>query len=290
MRILVTGATGFVGSRLVEHLGERHELYAIGRRPPPAELAGRATWIEQDLREFDPAALPDRIDGIVHLAQSEHYRDFPDGAPDMFAVNVASTAAALDYARHAGAHTFVLASTGGLYGYRSHPIRERDDAPRPTTYYFRSKRSAEVLAEAYAGLFSVIVFRFFFVYGVGQRRMLIRTLIDKVLDGEEIVIDGDPGLTINPIHVDDAVRAFEPAFGLGRSDTFNIAGAEQVTITDLVRLIGEIAGRQPAITNNANQPEGDLVADIRRLREVLGVTPEMSLRDGLRSVIPSFRL
>ncbi|HEX6025628.1 MAG TPA: NAD(P)-dependent oxidoreductase [Solirubrobacter sp.] len=285
MRLLITGATGFVGSRLVEHLADRHDVYAIARRPPTGQLGSRATWIEQDLRAFDESALPDEVDGIVHLAQSALYREFPAGAPDVFAVNVGSTFSILEYARRAGARSVVLASTGGVYGYRRHPIRELEDEPRPTTFYFRSKRSAELLAEAYAELFSVVVFRFFFVYGAGQQRMLIPTLIEKVVSGDEIVIDGDPGLAINPIHVDDAVRAFEPALELGRSTTLNVAGNERVTITELVRLIGEIAGRRANITHRPAQPDGDLVADIGRLREVLGVSPEISLRDGLRDAI-----
>ena len=285
MRLLITGAAGFVGSHLVDHLADRHEVYAMTRRAPPPELAGRATWIEQDLCAFDETALPEQVDGIVHLAQSAHYREFPDGAPDVFAVNVSSTFSLLEYARRAGARSVVLASTGGLYGYRRHPIREVEDEPRPTTFYFRSKRAAEILAEAYTDLFSVVVFRFFFVYGAGQTRMLIPTLIDKVVSGQEIVVDGDPGLTINPIHVDDAVRAFEPALELGRSTTLNVAGEEHVTVTGLVDLIGEIAGRAPAITHGPAQADGDLVADIGRLRELLGVHPEISLRDGLRSAI-----
>lgn len=285
MKLLITGATGFVGSRLVRHLAGRHDLYAIARRPPPDDLAGLATWIEQDLRSFDPSALPARIDAIVHLAQSVHYRDFPDGASDVFAVNVASTAATLEYARKAGARAFVLASTGGLYGYRDHPIHELQDAPRPTTFYFRSKRSAELLAEAYADLLSVIVFRFFFVYGPGQTRMLIPTLIDRVASGKPVTVDGNPGLSINPIHVDDAVRAFEPALALGRSETINVAGRERVTITKLVQLIGEIAGRPADVAHNLKQPPGDLVADIARLDEILGVMPEVPLEDGLRGAI-----
>ena len=291
MRLLITGATGFVGSRLLDHLADRHEVYAMARRPPSPELSSRATWIEQDLRAFDDTALPDRVDGIVHLAQSPLYREFPEGAPDVFAVNVGSTFSILEYAHRAGARSVVLASTGGVYGYRQHPIRELDDEPQPTTFYFRSKRAAEILAEAYAELYSVVVFRFFFVYGAGQRRMLIPTLIDKVVSGQEIVVDGDPGLTINPIHVDDAVRAFEPALEFGRSTTLNVAGSERVTITDLVRLIGEIASRPAIIAHGPAQPEGDLVADIGRLREVLDITPEISLRDGLRSAIeiPSSR-
>jgi UDP-glucose 4-epimerase len=285
VKLLVTGAAGFVGSHLIEHLAGRHELYAVTRRPPPAALADGAQWIEQDLIRLDPDALPARIDGVVHLAQSPHYRNFPDGARDVFAVNVASTFSLLEYARRAGARAFVLASTGGVYGYRPHPISEREDEPRPTTFYFRSKRSAEILAEAYAGLFTVVVLRLFFVYGAGQRRMLIASLIDKVTGGEPIVVDGDPGLSINPIHIDDAVRVFEPALTLGRSATLNVAGPERVTITELVRLIGEIAGRPPAITYSAAQPEGDLVAAIGRLREVLGVVPSIPLADGLRAAI-----
>jgi nucleoside-diphosphate-sugar epimerase len=291
MRLLVTGGTGFVGSHLIAHLANRHELYAIARRAPPPEIADRATWIEQDLDRFDPAALPARVDGVIHLAQSSHYRDFPAGAPDVFSVNVASTFALLEYARKAGARSFVLASTGGLYGYRPHPIREDEDAPRPTTFYFRSKRSAELIADAYSEMLSVIVLRFFFVYGPGQTRMLIPTLIDKIARGEEIVVEGDPGLSINPIHVDDAVRVFEPALELGGSATFNVAGSERVTLSELVRLIGEIAGRSPAIVHTDAQPEGDLVADVARMRDVLGVAPQVPLSAGLGSAIatPSSR-
>jgi nucleoside-diphosphate-sugar epimerase len=81
------------------------------------------------------------------------------------------------------------------------------------------------------------------------------------------------------------VRAFEPALELGRSTTLNVAGTERVTITDLVGLIGELAGRPAIVTHGPAQPEGDLVADIGRLREVLDITPEVSLRDGLRSAL-----
>ena len=66
----------------------------------------------------------------------------------MFAVNVASTSGLLDYARRAGARAFVLASTGGVYDYHPDPIRESEQDPRPTTFYFRSKRAAELLPVA----------------------------------------------------------------------------------------------------------------------------------------------
>ena len=64
---------------------------------------------------FEPTHLPSHIDGVLHLAQSHAYRDFPAGAVDMFRVNVASTASLLEYARRAGASRFYLASTGSVY-------------------------------------------------------------------------------------------------------------------------------------------------------------------------------
>ena len=284
MRLLVTGATGFVGSRLIAHLADRHQLYAVARRQPE-RAPESCTWIEQDLRTLQPDLLPDSIDGVIHLAQSTRYRDFPDGAEDMFAVNVASTCGLLEYARRAGARAFVLASTGGVYDYHPDPISESEQEPRPTTFYFRSKRAAEILAGSYTDLFAVMVLRFFFVYGPGQTRMLIPTLTDKVDAGQEIVIEGDPGLRINPIHVDDAIRAFEPALDAGISATINVAGPEGLTITDLIGLIGEILGRSPSVTHDDAQPPGDLVADIRRLRELLGVVPAISPAEGLRATL-----
>ena len=129
------------------------------------------------------------------------------------------------------------------------------------------------------------VFRFFFVYGPGQTRMLIPTLIEKVEAGQEIVIEGDPGLRINPIHVDEDVRAFEPALDAGASATINVAGPDGITITDLVDRIGDLLGRSPSVTHSASHPPGDLVADIRRLRQLLGVVPTISPAEGLRDTV-----
>jgi UDP-glucose 4-epimerase len=289
MRIVVTGAGGFLGRHLVAELGSRHELVALTRRPPEPELRGLARWVIGDLRELDVSALPDRIDAVIHLAQSSRYREFPAGAEDMFAVNVASTFALLEYAREAAASTFALASTGGVYGYSAEPVTESDQ-PRPTTFYFRSKLAAEALVEGYAEHFRPLTLRFFFIYGPGQKRMLIPVLAAKVAAREDIVIEGDPGLRINPIYVEDAARVFEPALASGATGTFNVAGDEQVTISELVALMGETAGERPRVRHEAARTDGDLVADCSRMREELGVRPQVSLAAGLRSVVAGLAL
>lgn len=279
----MTGAGGFVGSHFVAELGARHEVHAVARRPGP-QLEG-VRWLQADLaRPLDLELLPPRVDSVVHLAQSRHYREFPEGAADVFAINTAATVALLEYARHAGAGSFVFTSSGGVYGFSYERFVEEDPVD-PLNFYFGSKYSAELLIGNYGSLFHTVVLRPFFVYGPGQRGMLVPNLVERVLADEEITIEGEPGLHINPIHVDDAVRVFEPALALGRSGLFNIAGDEVVTMTELVELIGRASGRQPRIGYRDSSADGNLVGDNAAMKEVLGVTPRISLHDGLQGVV-----
>ena len=82
------------------------------------------------------------------------------------------------------------------------------------------------------------------------------TLIERVANGEVVTVEGDPGLRINPIYVDDAVRVFEPALRFSGSGVFNVAGDEAVTMTELVELIGEVAGAPPTIEHTPACPGG----------------------------------
>jgi nucleoside-diphosphate-sugar epimerase len=261
MTVLVTGATGFVGRHL------RLDRMIAPRLDLTQPLTG----------------LPERVDAVVHLAQSRRYREFPEGADDVLAVNVAATAALADYARRAGARTFVLASTGGVYGFGNRPARE-DDPVAPIGFYQASKYAAEVLLAPYAEYFTTVILRPFFVYGPTQRGMLIASLAQRILAGE--IVTG-PGPRMNPIHVDDAARAIESSVKLEESTVINVAGDEVVTVSDLARGLAGAAGVEPTIEEG--EPAGDLVADTTRMRELLGVTPQVSLADGLRGVIDELR-
>src|SRR5207248_4921038 len=137
----------------------------------------------------------------------------------------------------------------------------------------------------YHAFFHTVVLRFFFVYGPGQERMLVPTLIEKVLKGDQISIAGRPGQRINPIHIADAVEVFPPALELGGPDVFNVAGDEIVSIRDLVGVIEEATGESAHVRHVDPEHAGDLVADNARMKDVLDVHPRTSLLEGIRSML-----
>lgn len=256
--ILVTGAGGLLGRHLVPLLQETAEVIA----PDRAAL---------DLsRPLDPASLPARIDAVIHLAQSRRFRDFPDGAGDMFQVNTAAPLALADYARRAGASNFVYASTGGVYAPSDTPIGEGAPLAEPMGFYPASKRAAELLLAPFHAHFHLAILRYFFIYGPGQARdMLVPRLIDSVREGREIQLQGEDGLRINPVHVDDAARAVVAATGLDESAIINVAGSETLSLRDIAGTFGKAVGRSPRFELGPTPAARDLVADIGRMRTLL---------------------
>jgi UDP-glucose 4-epimerase len=286
MRILLTGATGFIGRHLMRRLAPPHEIIAMGRTEPPEPHDG-VRWVEHDLTQsFATTRLPKEIDAVIHLAQSRHYREFPDRAADVFAVNVESTFRLLEYAREARARKFIFASTGGVYGSSDRAVSETDRL-NPLNFYLSSKYSAESLVTSYSSFFDYIIFRFFFVYGPTQDRMLVPSLLQRVLNEEKITVEGEPGLRMNPIFVDDATSVFEPALALDRSDLFNVAGDEIATISDLIDVMERVAGKRAVVEHTAAGALGDLIGDNSRMKRVLRVQPQTALEAGLRRMVES---
>jgi nucleoside-diphosphate-sugar epimerase len=289
--VLLTGASGFLGTHVATSLVSAAHEVVVASRHPSSGADGRE-WLQLDLaRPLAGQDLPAAVDAVVHLAQSARYRDFPAGARDVFEVNVRSTFELLEYAREAGASTFVLTSTGGLYdsspAMESDPIRPRT-AEDALAHYVNTKHAAEVLAASYTGILTPIVLRPFFIYGPGQREMLVSNLARRVLDGGPVVIDGAPGLTSNPVFVEDAARAVTACLDQTEPGTFNVAGAESVTLEELARLIADAADADVEVTARPGASRS-LVADITRMRETLGVEPEIPLEEGTRRLVAWLR-
>jgi nucleoside-diphosphate-sugar epimerase len=283
--ILITGGTGFIGSRIVSDLALHHHLFAFyHERQTDLNIKG-VTWIKQDLSNpLEERHLPEELDGIIHLAQSRYYRNFPEMGEDIFRVNIEGTFRLLEFGKKRGIKKFIYASSGGIYGYSYEKFIETD-VINPVNFYLTSKYCSELLIGNYNPYFSTVVFRFFFVYGPKQLGMLIPRLIDNIKREEPIVIYGKSGVRINPIHIMDAIKVFRTSLETPVTGIFNVAGDEIVSIKELSEMIADLVGNPPRFIYERSNIPGDIIGENSRMKSVMGVTPTISLRKGIDEVI-----
>lgn len=293
MRILVTGAAGFVGSHLVEALRARGDdvvavdLYddaydpALKRRNLPDALVG-------DVRD---AAFLDRVfpgvDGVIHLAARAGVRESLR-EPQLYAdVNVGGTAAVLAAMTRHGVRRMVFASSSSVYGVREGTFREDEPADTPASPYAASKRAAELFCAA-SGL-DVTCVRLFTVYGPRQRPgMAIAKFVAQARAGEPITLFGDGSSVRDYTYVADAVAGLLAA--LDHTSGFhlvNLGGGAPIRLDGLVAAIGAALGTPPRLVHLPEQP-GDVPAtraDITVAQRWLGWAPQVSVEEGVRRYV-----
>jgi len=275
MKILVTGAQGFIGRALITALAPEHEVFAVCRREAQFDQQNVAV-VRADLSvPADLKLLPSRIDRVVHLAQSSRFRDWPaaDAGQDLFRVNVLATQALLEYAHRAGASQFLQASTGSVYSPSAQ--RQSEQAPTaPTGYYAATKLAAEVLARPYDSLFATCALRLFFPYGPGQTDRLMSDLIGRVTSGRAISLRGNAeGFHFNPTYIGDIVTVIVHAVGALWRGVVNVAAPETISLREAGSLIGAALGR-------------DAVFELLEGPLPLPILPAL---DELRARLPGFR-
>lgn len=296
MRILVTGAGGFIGGHAVDALLDRgHEVVGVEQpsatgplarqRPVLAALAPRHGWtlVRRDLVTDPVDDLVAGVDAVVHLAGRPGVRPSWRDPAGYVAANAATTdrlaAAAAPGTR------FVLAGSSSVYGSGAGPVAE--DAPlRPASPYGESKVAAERALAGHADRVRGVVLRFFTVFGPRQRPdMAIARLVDAARTGQPFPLLGDGAQARALTYVDDVVdaivRAGEADVGTGIT-TLNIGGADSVALTDVIDEVAALVGPvsldiRPAARGDVDRTE----ADVRRAAEVLGWRPTTSWREGL---------
>jgi nucleoside-diphosphate-sugar epimerase len=282
MRVLVSGASGFVGGHLVPVLlASGHDVIALVRQPISFLAAEGVTVVEADLERLDETELPD-VEAVVHLAQANV--PFPDEAETLYRVNTESTLVLLDHARRTGARAFLYASSASVYGYGDRPFTEHDP-PASRDFYAVTKLNGEQLVAAYDRFFSTTVFRLVAPYGPGQSGRMIPAVIGRVREGQPVTLNGGGRPRMNPIYVEDAARAVIAALELGGNHLINVAGDQVVGIDDIARLAGQVLGREPVFEQGDADAPGDVVADTTRFHELLDLGELVGMAEGIRRMV-----
>lgn len=291
MRVLVTGAGGFIGRHLLRSVPADWETVALVRgEPPPTPERTGISWVVADVtKEGFERVLPADVDAVVHLAQSRFDRAFPEGALDVVDVNVGATARVLEYARSSGVRQFVLASTATVYRPRREPLDEGAELDC-ASFYAASKRSAELLARAYSELYSCWILRIFTTYGPGQRGRLLAELVERVRTGEPVSVAGRAGLLLSPIHVMDVAAALVAAAGCGLPgghgyEVVNVGGEETLGIRAIAEEIGAALGRPPLFEQVEGQGAHGWAADRSKLVDLLRVPRPLPFAEGIRQTV-----
>jgi len=298
---LVTGAAGFIGSHLAEHLLHQGcqvvgvdcltEYYA--RELKLANLSGLRdqtgfTFLEGRLEQLSPEELPDRVDFVFHLAAQAGVRSSWGSDFDTYLqCNLFATQRLLELFRERSVQAFVYASSSSVYGRQpSGPMRE-DATLWPVSPYGVTKVATEQLARAYWTVFGIptIGLRYFTVYGPRQRPdMAFDRLLHAVAEEGEFPLYGDGRQMRDFTYVADAVAGTLAAARSGRpGEVYNIGGGGSVSLSQVLELVTEIAGRPARLRREAAAP-GEMretLADVNKARAELGYAPKTKLRDGL---------
>jgi len=302
MRVVITGAAGFVGGHLVRaSLAAGHSVVGIDcftpYYDPDAKRANVQPFlddpafalVEADLRDADLVPLLEGADVVYHQAGQPGVRlSWSDGFADYVSLNVTATQRLLEAAKAARPGKVVYASSSSVYGNAAAYPTSETALPQPHSPYGVTKLAAEHLCGLYAANWGVptISLRYFTVYGPGQRPdMGFRRFIDAVLDDRPVPLFGDGEQVRDFTYVGDVVAANLAA---GVADTapgtvINVAGGGSATVNSLLDLLGEISGRPVTIDHQPEQP-GDVRAtggSIEQARALLGWVPVVPMRDGL---------
>lgn len=310
MKILVTGAAGFIGSHLCEKLltDNKNEVIGIDTfiGPTPgflkninlANLVGhpRFKLFQVDLLTADLEKMLEGIDVIYHLAgmpgvRSSWGKDFGPYVSN----NIVATQRLLEASKNKPIDKFIYASTSSVYGETAGKVAENAFLS-PLSPYGITKLTGEHLCNVYHISFNIpiVTIRFFTVYGPRQRPdMAFHRFIAHILKGEPLTIFGDGTQSRDFTYVSDCVEGTAAVIYKDNviGEIINIGGKERASVNDVIMIMEKLTGKKAAIVflpKISGEPKHTW-ADISNARKLLDYDPKISLQEGLAKEIEYIR-
>jgi len=291
MKVMVTGASGFIGRYLVEALLQAgHEVVAVGRgdaAPPQGEHA-RLTHSATDYTQESLAPLLEGISSVVHLAGRRMTReDDPNFLAPFVEPNVLAIERLMRAAKAVGVRHVTLASTIAVYSAGNDvPFREAD-IPHPLNAYGLSKLMAEQAAELHArdGKVRLTSLRFAAVYGYGEKGTpALMRFVNEAREKRKLTLQGNRLIGIDQLYVRDAASAILASLGENSpGGTFNIGCGTAYTVIEMAETANAVFGNAGNLNIDASHeaPARKACMDIGLAATTLGWRPRYSLAEGL---------
>lgn len=311
MRVVITGAAGFIGSRLAELVLERAEelgyddivlfdaLTYSGRRENMDLVLkdSRVSFVQGDITDKD---ITDEVlrgaHAVLHLAAESHVDRSITGARQFFVTNVLGTQQLLESARSGGVEQFVHISTDEVYGSIPEGAWKEDHILEPNSPYSSSKAGSDLAALAYHRTFglNVMVTRCSNNYGPRQfPEKVIPLFVSNLIDGKKVPLYGD-GLNVRDwLHVDDHCRGILAVLEGGKAgEVYNIGGGTELTNKELTyRLLTLMGAGEEMIEPVADRLGHDrrYCVDWDKIHSELGYEPRVSFEEGLAQTVQWYK-
>lgn len=309
MKILVTGGAGFIGSHVVEALQDQHEVVVVDDfndyYSPTYKEANissvRATHVYRidvtDRKALATVFAEHQFDCIIHLAARAGVR--PSIAnPELYAfVNITGTTNVLELAVQHNVPRIIFGSTSAVYGNSAEvPFTETDTCLQPISPYAASKRSAELILDAYHRMHGIqtTILRFFTVYGErGRPDMAPYLFTDAILRGMPIRKFGDGTTSRDYTYSKDIVNGVVAAVNTPFDfEIINLGNHQPVSLNEFIATVEQATGNK-AVIEQADMQPGDVertYANIDKAKQLLDWQPTTSLADGMEKFVDWFKV
>ena len=306
-RYLVTGAAGFIASRVTEMLLQAgHTVVGVDNMNNAYDVRMKEYRLEKLLQQPDFIFLRDDValretipslakagpfDAVINLAARAGVRQAVDNPWVYVETNTTGTLNLLELCRQTGITKFILASTSSIYGANAPlPTPETADSNYPLQPYAASKKGAEAMCYAYHHLYGidVTVFRYFTVYGpAGRPDMVMFRFAKWITEGQIVKLNGGGEQTRGFTYVDDIARGTILGLKPLGYEIINLGGHETISINDLIRMLEGMIGKKAQVEhlpfNSADMLANH--ADVRKAGELLGWESQVPLQTGVQRLV-----